>query len=138
MPKKKQDMTEAEREKMLAKLQKMRDTMAEKRKAKAEANGGEQPKAEVFKKPEPAAPKPIPVKEPTLNEKLEKISTQLETITQYKMDKISERQKEKQKADADKEKSQAPPVVVQAAQVVEPAFQFPRSYGNRFFGNQKF
>lgn len=146
MPKKKEIMNEEERSKMLERLAQMRKTVAENRKAKAEAAGSgssdsaappSKPNAEIFankieiKKPEPKR------HEDEVLAKLDKVATHLEELSAYKKEKIQAKKAKEQEAKVKEEVKSPVPETVKPA-VVEPTFQFPRSYGNRFFQGGRF
>jgi len=146
MPKKKEDMTAAEREKMLARLADMRAKVQENKKLKAEAaaagGGGSsdvppsRPNAEVFGAAKIDIKKPVPKKNDELVlERLDKVATHLEELASYKKEKVKAKKQKEEEAKV-KEEVKAPSPAAVAAPTVE--FQFPRSYGNRFFQGGRF
>lgn len=139
MPKKKEDMSREEREKMLIRLAEMRQKVAENRKAKNEASGGEKPKHDMFsegklevKKPAPPKPKQ---KDDLVLEKLDKVASHLEELAGYKKEKLAAKKQKEQQEEKVKEavKPTAPPPVTPVA-----TFEFPKSMGNRFFQGGRF
>ena len=144
MPKKKEDMTAAEREKMLARLADMRAKVQENKKLKAEAASGggggdapsSRPNAEVFAAAKIDIKKPVPKKNDELVlERLDKVATHLEELASYKKEKVKAKKQKEEEAKI-KEEVKAPPPAAVAAPAVE--FQCPRSYGNRFFQGGRF
>lgn len=139
MPKKKEDMSKEEREKMLIRLAEMRQKVAENRKAKNEASGGEKPKHDMFgegklevKKPAPPKPKQ---KDDLVLEKLDKVASHLEELAGYKKEKLAaKKQKEQQE---EKVKEAVKPTAPHPATPVA-TFEFPKSMGNRFFQGGRF
>lgn len=144
-PKKKEDMSKEEREKMLVRLADMRQKVADNRKAKAESNGGiepsTKPNAEIFTNtPKIEIKKPVAKKhEDEVLAKLDKVANHLEKLTAYKEEKIKAKKEKEQETKIKEEiKPPAPnPVPIVTAPKVE-EFQFPRSYGNRFFQGGRF
>lgn len=145
MPKKKEDMTAAEREKMLARLADMRAKVQENKKLKAEAAGGSseappsKPNAEIFAEgAKIQIKKPAPKKhEDEVLSKLDKVASHLEELASYKKEKVKAKKQKEEEAKVKEEiKTPAPEPVAATPPAQE--FQFPRSYGNRFFQGGRF
>ena len=146
MPKKKEDMSAAEREKMLARLADMRAKVQENKKLKAEAMAGgssetppSKPNAEIFAEgAKIQIKKPAPKKhEDEVLSKLDKVASHLEELASYKKEKVKAKKQKEEEAKVKEEiKTPAPEPVAAAPPTHE--FQVPRSYGTRFFQGGRF
>ena len=138
MVKKKEQMTNEEREKMLVRLADMRQKVADNRKAKAEAGGGAEtkPNIEIFGNAKIEIKKPVPKKPDELMlEKLDRVASHLEELTTYKKEKVAAKKAKEQQEQKIKEEVKPPPT---PAVVATPTFQFPKSHGNPFFQGGRF